>query len=92
MYRKLFFLVCFVLVPMIAAPVFGDDILSPTDQDNIIAIDADGGSGSPEAEPVTEAIDEIYGGANEKYLNFGGANSGFIVTPAYGPSAINSFM
>ena len=89
MFRKLIYLFCFVLVLMIAAPVFGVDILARTDF--IIAIDADGGSDSPDNEPVTEAIDRIYGGANQKYLNFGGANSGFIVTPAYGPSTIDSF-
>ncbi|MHC4086757.1 MAG: hypothetical protein ACYSU5_16360 [Planctomycetota bacterium] len=89
MCKNIILLICFVLVLMISAPVFGDDILAPGDF--IIAIDTDGGSASPGAEPVTEAIDQIYGGANEKYLNNGGANSGFIVTPAYGPSIIDSF-
>ena len=89
MFRKLIYLFCFVLVLVIAAPVFGDDILAPGDF--IIAIDADGDSGEPDGEPVTEAIDQIYGGGNQKYLNFGGANSGFIVTAAYGPSIIDSF-
>jgi hypothetical protein len=89
MRKKLIYLFCFVLVLMIAAPVFGDDILAPGDF--IIAISADGGSDEPAGEPVTEAIDQIYGGANQKYLNYDGANSGFIVTPAYGPSIIDSF-
>ena len=89
MYQKLIFLFCFVLVMVIAAPVFGDDVLAPGDF--IIAIDADGGSSSPDAEQVPEAIDRIYGGANQKYLNFGEENSGFIVTPASGPSIIDSF-
>ncbi|MCJ7692889.1 MAG: hypothetical protein MUO22_05685, partial [Sedimentisphaerales bacterium] len=89
MCKKLIFLFCFVLVMMIAAPVFGDDILAPGDF--IIAIDADGDSGEPDVEPVTEAIDQIYGGDAQKYLNFGGVNSGFIVTAAYGPSIIDSF-
>jgi hypothetical protein len=88
MCRKLVYLVPFVLVLM-SVPVFGAPILAPGDF--IIAIDADGGSNSPAAEPVAEAIDGITAGAGAKYLNFGQANSGFIVTPALGSSIVGSF-
>ena len=88
MCRKLIYLVSFVLVLM-SAPVFGAAILAPGDF--IIAIDADNNSSSPDAEQVPEVIDRIYGGGGAKYLNFGAANSGFIVTPALGSSVVGSF-
>ena len=90
MCRKLIYLASFVLALM-SGPVFADiPVLAPGDP--IIAIDADGNSGISAAELVTEAIDRIYGGANQKYYNSGGANSGFIVTPALGPSVVRSFV
>jgi len=76
---------------LMSGSVFGTDILAPGDF--IIAIDADGGSRSPGAETVDHAID----GVIQKYLNFGdGAggdeqNTGFIVTPAFGSSVMDSF-
>jgi hypothetical protein len=45
-------------------------------------------STSPVAENAPKAID---GNTATKYLNGGGANSGFIVTPAGGPSVITGF-
>jgi len=76
---------------LMSVPVFGAAILAPGDF--IIAIDADGGSRSPDAETVDHAID----GVTQKYLNFGDgaggdeANTGFIVTPALGSSVVGSF-
>lgn len=64
------------------------NILSPADQ--IIAIDRDppaSSSGYPGGENPTLAID---GNNGTKYLNFGGAGSGFIVTPS-ASSVIQSF-
>jgi len=84
MCRKLVYLVPFVLVLM-SVPVFGAAILAPGDF--IIAIDADSASSSPGAEQVGNAIDRT----NNKYLNFGEDNSGFIVTPAFGSSVVDSF-
>jgi len=89
MYRKIFCLVFVFLMALTAAPVFGAALLAPGDF--IIAIDADGNSRSPDAEQVPEAIDHVYGGANQKYLNFGEQNSGFIVTPSIGVSIVSSF-
>ena len=60
-------------------------ILSPADA--IIAIDTDGNSSYPGAEPPQNAID----GTLNKYLNFGEVNSGFIVTPIVGASIVDSF-
>jgi len=66
----------------------GTPILAPGDP--IIAIDADGNSADQPNELVEEVIDGILGGANMKYLNPGGANSGFIVTPSLGASLASS--
>ena len=55
--------------------------------DPIIAVDTDGNSEYFPEEPVTNAID----GTQNKYLNYGDVNSGFIVTPAAGTSLIESF-
>lgn len=51
------------------------DVTNPGDF--IIAIDLDGGSGYPGGETPPNAIDNTLA----KYLNTGGPNSGFIVTP-----------
>jgi hypothetical protein len=64
------------------------DLLSPTDF--IIAVDANFGapnSSYPGGEFPAYAID---GTAGNKYLNFGGAGSGFIVTPS-AASIVQSF-
>ena len=63
----------------------GSGLLSPGDA--IIGIDLDGGSTSPLGESPANAID----GTVNKYLNFGESNSGFIVTPAAGPTTVTSF-
>lgn len=52
------------------------DVTNPGDF--IIAIDLDGSSGYPPAENPPNAIDNTLA----KYLNTGGPNSGFIVTPS----------
>jgi len=55
---------------------------------NVIrAIDLDGDSSYPSQESPARAID----GTPAKYLNFGKLNSGFIVTPAAGPSIVKGF-
>lgn len=61
-------------------------ILTPTDP--VIAIDLDGNSAFPVGEIVRYLVD-----ANPatKYLNTGGAGSGFIVTLAEGATAVTSF-
>lgn len=65
--------------------VAGTPLLSPAD--NIRAIDLDGDSSYPGDEAPRNAVD----GTLAKYLNFGKVNSGFIVTPAAGPSTVTSF-
>lgn len=65
----------------------GTPVLAPLDP--IIAIQAPHSeSNSPNVEQAPNAID---GDVNTKYLNFGGINSGFIVTPSYGPSIVTGF-
>jgi len=93
MFSKSICLVFAFLMALMTVPVFGADILAPGDF--IIAIDADGGSRTPDAETVDHAID----GVLQKYLNFGdGAggvdelNTGFIVTPSAGVSTVDSFV
>ena len=75
-----------VLLALMAAPAFADVILAPGDF--IIAIDTDSASGSPAAERAPNAIDRDI---LTKYLNSGKENSGFIVTPAFGRSVLDSF-
>ena len=62
---------------------------SPGGQGAEIAIDNFGGSqsGYPGAEGPANIVD----GTAAKYLNFGGTNSGFIVTPAFGSAQVQSF-
>jgi glucose/arabinose dehydrogenase len=60
-------------------------ILSPGDP--ILAIDTDGFGGYLGNQRPANAID----GTPAKYLNFGEANSGFIVTPSRGPTVVKSF-
>lgn len=70
-------------VELPAAPA----ILSPGDA--ILAIDTDfGDSNYPFNETPQDGID---GNVGTKYLNFGKANSGFIVTPSAGASVVTSF-
>jgi hypothetical protein len=83
--RVLFFLAASVLL---VGPAFGDAILGPNDV--ILAIDADGivtASSYPAAESPAMILD---GNPATKYLNRGGAGSGFIVTPS-APIMIQSF-
>ena len=61
----------------------GANLLAPSDF--IIAIGSTGGT--PGGEQPTAVID---GTPNTKYLNFGGVNSGFIVTPGSGSSIAQS--
>lgn len=61
-----------------------DDVTNPGDF--IIPIDLDGTSSSPGGETAANAIDNTVVFA--KYLNFGGENSGFIVTPSNNPSNV----
>ena len=64
---------------------------SPGDQGPGLLIDDFGGPSSryPDVEAPPNAID---GSNTTKYLNFGGSNSGFIITPAaFGPSQVQSF-
>ena len=58
--------------------------------DSIIAFDTDGSASSnfPGPEGPSFAID---GNSGTKYLNFGGINTGFIVTPGGGASVISGF-
>jgi hypothetical protein len=58
--------------------------------DSIIAFDTDGAPSSsfPGGEAPGFAID---GNSGTKYLNFGGTNTGFIVTPGGGASVISAF-
>ncbi|MFP6875136.1 MAG: hypothetical protein VCA55_16680 [Verrucomicrobiales bacterium] len=78
----------FLFISYAAYPLHAEPLLSPGDF--IIAIDEDysSRSSSPAFEEVPNAID---GNTNTKYLNFGRENSGFIVTPASGAAAIQSF-
>ncbi|MCA9149978.1 MAG: PEP-CTERM sorting domain-containing protein, partial [Planctomycetales bacterium] len=81
-----------LLAAMHAGSVHAADILAPGDF--IIAIDRDvsdptvSGSSYPAAERPVDALDQD---ETTKYLNFGELNSGFIVTPQYGPSIVQSF-
>ena len=71
---------------LVTSPVLGGDVTAPGDA--IIAIDVDGNSSYPDpGEAPGYAIDNT----TSKYLNFGGANSGFIVTPTVGPTVATSF-
>ena len=67
----------------------GNSILGAAD--GIIAFDTDGSSATssfPAGEAPGFAID---GDSGTKYLNFGGADTGFIVTPSGGASIISAF-
>ena len=44
----------------------------------------------PGAEPPEDLINGVIGGGGEKYLNFAELDTGFIVTPAFGPSVVTS--
>ena len=68
----------------------GSEILAPGDP--ILAINIDAlfsNSSYPAGEPPAAVLDDD---ANTKYLNFGGRNSGFIVSPAFGHSQVQSFV
>jgi hypothetical protein len=63
----------------------GDNLF--TTSDPILAIHAAQDSRYPGAESPANLVD----GSTNKYLNFGKVNSGFIVTPAMGPTTVDSF-
>jgi hypothetical protein len=66
----------------------GDKVFAASNP--ILAIDA---PVSRSSFPVNEGpANLIDGTAEQKYLNFGGQNSGFIVTPSYGPSIVGSML
>jgi hypothetical protein len=74
---------------LIAAPAVAVPILAPGDF--IIAVDADG-LVSRSSYPGNEAPPNVLdGNPATKYLNFAGAGSGFIVTPNFGTSLVQSF-
>ena len=83
------FAVAFLALPALAL----ETILQPGDP--IIAIDLDASlvpgstSSSPDGEQAPNALDQF---SDTKYLNFGEVNSGFIVTPAFGASTVQSFL
>jgi len=63
----------------------GANVLGASDP--ILAIHAAQDSRYPGAESPANLVD----GSTNKYLNFGATNSGFIVTPAMGPTTVDSF-
>jgi hypothetical protein len=63
----------------------GSNLLATTNP--ILAIHAAQDSRYPGAESPANLVD----GTNNKYLNFGELNSGFIVTPAMGPTRVDGF-
>ncbi len=63
----------------------GSNLLTATDP--ILAIHNAQDSRYPGAESPANLVD----GTNNKYLNFGKLNSGFIVTPAMGPTIVDGF-
>jgi len=64
----------------------GPSVLGTSDP--VLAIDVDGNSGYNRNESAVRSID---GSVDSKYLNFGKENSGFIITPAAGPKAVQYF-
>lgn len=81
-----------LLAALQAASAEGANLLAPGDF--IIAIDRDvsdpdtSSSQYPANERPVDALDQD---ESTKYLNFGELNSGFIVTPQFGPSTVRSF-
>lgn len=69
--------------PAPAAPPTGTDISSPTD-----TVTAIGGS-SPAGQDASKAIDNM---TATKYVNEGGAGSGFEVTPSAGPTVVTGLI
>ncbi len=69
---------------------FGPDITAPGDAILALLDNPTPGFSSnyPGGEAPTKLIDGDHG---SKYLNFGNTNSGFIITPASGPSTVASF-
>ena len=59
-----------------------------TKYDKVLAIDSDSESSYPSNQSPYHGID---GDISTKYLNFGGYNSGFIITPVLGASKANAF-
>jgi len=83
-------LVLSIVLGLLTAPVFAVSIPILKPGDSIIAIDRDGivsNSSYPAAESPPKALDGV---ATTKYLNRGGAYTGFIVTPSV-PIPVQSF-
>jgi hypothetical protein len=87
--KRVEIVLCLAASVLVAGSAFGEPILGPNDP--IVAIDSDGivsSSSYPGAEAPAGVLD---GNPATKYLNFGGAGSGFIVTvPA--PTMVGSFV
>jgi hypothetical protein len=62
----------------------GQNVLTPSSDIMAIGWDSD----TPSTECAPDCIDN---NPNTKYLNYGDINSGFIVTPSFGPSILDSF-
>ncbi len=81
-------LVFLAVSALLAGPAFADAILGPNDV--ILAVDSDGIVSSSSYPAVESPASMLDGDPNTKYLNGGGAGSGFIVTPTT-PFMVQSF-
>ncbi len=79
----------FVLAFSVTPSAFAASLLSPSDVIRAIDSVAQSSSGFPGGEAPSNALDTPNAGT--KYLNFGGAGSGIIVTPSGGAAAAQSF-
>jgi len=89
--RKEKVLTFLLVLGLLTAPVFAESVPILKPSNAIIAIDTDGivtSSGYPGGEPPQKLLDN---NPDTKYLNFGGAGCGFIVTPTLGTSLVQSF-
>ncbi len=82
-------LVSLTVLALMVGPAFADAILGPNDV--ILAIDADGIVTSSSYPANENPVNILDGNPATKYLNRGGAGSGFIVTPS-APIMIQSFV
>lgn len=88
--RRTVILAAMVIVAIASSQAVAISLLAPGDA--IIAIDTDPpgfSSHYPESENPPNILD---GDPNTKYLNDATANSGFIITPAFGASVLQSFV
>ncbi len=74
-----------ILMLVTPAPPAAAQLFGPGDP--VLAIDTDVRSSYPGDEAPGKAVDQV---SRTKYLNFGQAGTGFIVTPAFGSSLIQS--